>query len=898
MFSKKHIYRGRSWLFALFLCSLTLFFCLSQVSLVTQKIGIGQVVRAQSFDTDQIVQQGLERYQAGDAKGAIKLWQQALIIYQKNNNSAASVIVRENLARAYQQVGQLEEAMQNWDKIVVYYRQGGNWQQVARSLTEQAQVYSRLGKPQEAIKLLCNSKKDDNCSNGTAISIARTAKDSIGEAAALGALGDANRLVGEYDAGIKNLQKSLAIANKLNQPLLRVAILNSLGNTHISLARVKYRQATSAEQRGDAKKAPIIRKEAQQQDATALKYLQESLEIARTQKDILGEVRSLLRIIPLYPNNVTSEVAKSIEQVTNLLEKLPESRARVYATIDLVHLLQTVAYRTTCLPENTLSKAEALLDNAVKIANKLEDFRALSFALGELGRIYECRKEYAKALEITSKARWAGEQNLKAQDSLYLWEWQTGRILKAQGKTKEAIAAYDKAIATLETIRRDILTANRDIQFDFRDNIEPIYRDLVAMRLSLELPVQAMNKSVASKDSQTNFQRILETIDLLKLAELQNFFGNDCIITAIQPENIRQIGDSLAKKNLKTAFINTIVLSDKTAVILTLPDGKNELSWIPIQRQDLIEQVNQFRRVLESYFNDSTYETASSQQFYNWLVSPFSEYLKKAGIKTLVFIQDGILRSIPMAALYDGKENKFLIQQYAIATTPGINLTDTKPLNRNNLRLLALGLSEAALTADNEAFKPLDNVADEIAEITKKIPGKKLLNDEFTISRLKTELSQQAYSIIHIATHGTFGSEPDDTFIVTGKFEGKNGKLTFNQLEEKIRTVSRNTQALELLALTACKTAVGDERSTLGMAGIAVQAGAKSALASLWAINDVSTAEIATNFYQQILSNRNISKAEALQAAQVSLIEGKEVKGRKFTHPGYWSPYILIGNWL
>jgi CHAT domain-containing protein len=870
---------------------------------MTKPLQLGEVVSAQSPDGSRLVQQGLELYQAGNITAAIERWKQALDIYQQNHNSASETIVRENLARAYQQIGEPEQAIEQWDKVIAYYRQVGNSQQLGRSLTEQAQAYNKLGQPIEAIALLCNSDKDDNCNNDSAVQIARANKDLIGEAAALGSLGDARRLTGDYESATISLGKSLEIVNKLNNPSLRISVFNSLGNAHISLAQEKYRRADSATQRGDTIDADNLTKAAQQEDANALKYLQESLEIAHTYKDILGEVRTdksalartHLRIIPLYyRSHATTPAATSIQQTTNLLERLPDSRERVYATIDLVRLLQPVTDKTTlsrisCIKNDAFSQATTLLNQAVTVAQRIKDFRAESFALGELGHIYECRQVYSKAMEITSKARLAAEQGLKAQDSLYLWEWQTGRILKAQGKTDAAISNYEQAIKTLDTIRRDILTANRDIQFDFRDTIEPIYRELVALRLSEKKVAQVNSKSLVAGESKENFRSILKTIDSLKLAELQNYFGNDCIIVPLSETNIDKIGDST------TAFINTIILSDKTVVILTLPGGQNKSSAIAIKRQDFINKINQFRRGLEKFRDE--YDTTPAKEVYDWLIRPFADDLKNSKIKTLVFIQDGILRSVPMAALYDGEQ--FLIQKYAIATIPSINLTDIKPLTRQNLRILALGLSKDAIV-DGKKLEPLSDVPTELAGVTAKIPGKKLLDDQFTSDRLKTELDKQTYPIIHIATHGEFGAEPEDTFIVTGKnaATGKNEKLSFNELEKQIRSVTSSNKPLELLTLTACKTAAGDERSTLGLAGVAVQAGAKSALASLWAIKDDSTAQIAINFYTKLADDPNMSKAKALQLAQKELIEGKTAKERQFTHPAYWSPLILIGNWL
>jgi CHAT domain-containing protein len=899
MQSKNHKSRLRCLLAFLFLCSLTFCLWLGNLSITIKPFEFDGIVRAQSPDASQLVQQGLELYQGGDLKAAINIWEKALNIYQQNRNTAASVIIRENLARVYQEIGQSTQAINQWQQVIAYYRQVGDLQRVGRSLTELAQVYSSLGQPIKAIAILCNPDDKNSCSSDSALRIAQTYKDFIGEAAALGSLGDANRLTGHYQLATIYLQKSLKIVNKNNISALRVSVLSSLGNAHISQALVKYRRADSAMQRGDEEVAKKLSDDAQQTDSLALKYLRESLEIASNENDVVGKVRSLLRIIPLYyRKNANTEAANSLQQAINLIERLPESRAQVYAAIDLVHLIQpptseTKSSRTSCLKPDTLSTATAILNQAIKIAHKIKDFRAESFSLGELGHIYECRQEYSKALEITNQARLAAEQGLKAQDSLYLWEWQTGRIFKAQGKTDAAISAYQRAINIIDNIRSDILTANRDIQFDFRDIIEPIYREVVALKLSLAEPRQTANKSLVSQDSKNNLSSIITTMDSLKLAELQNYFGDDCILAPFPQANIEEIGD------IKTAFLNTIILEDKVAFILTLPGGQNQQSSIYIKRQDFINTINKFRRSLETRRNDIVeYDTKLAKQMYDWLIKPFTTELQQANIKTLVFVQDGILRSVPMAALYDGEN--FLIQKYAIATIPSLNLTNRNPLNRRNLRILALGLSVEA-NIDGKTLTILYNVPTEIDGVLDKIPGKKLLNDDFTRDRLNQELDKQAYPIIHIATHGEFGTQPEDTFIVTGKKDpatGNNETLSFNELEKQIRKITRSNQLLELLTLTACETAVGDERSALGLAGVAVQAGAKSTLASLWTIQDNSTAQIAISFYNKLLNNPNMSKAEALQSAQIEMIEGKTASQGQLAHPAYWSPLILIGNWL
>lgn len=879
--SRHHKFCVRRLLFVLFLCSFALCLGLGHLSSTPWRVQWGNVAVAQSPDMSQWVQKGVELYQAGDITGAIAQWETALGVYQNTNNSPAQALILENLARAYQQIGQSDRAIHYWSETIAVYRQMGNQTQVGRMLVEQAQAYSKLGQNRRAITILCNLPERENpCTPDSALQILRQQKDALGEAAALGSLGNAYRHRGEYDKAIDNLEKSLAIANQLENPVYRASVLNSLGNAYNSLALVNYRRAESANTRGDSAKAEEFQQNALSNDAKALDYFQDSIEVARTENDQRGQLRGLVNSISvLYRTNDPSSAA-ALTKARSLLAQLPDSRDKIYAAIDLANLLQPVtrsedtSSRTQCLKLQHQPQAIELLQQAVSIAQRLNDSRAQSFALGKLGQLYECRQDYPQALDFTQQAQLRANQDLLAKDSLYLWQWQAGRIFKAQGKASEAVMAYEQAVTTLETIRSDILTANRDVQLDFRDAINPIYRELAQLRLE-----QASLPSIEPMERTKELSAALRTIDSLKLAELQNYFGNDCVIAALN------LNDS-ADFSPATAVFSTIILKDRTAILVSLPNGEKRSAWIDIDSQALIDEINEFRRELER-FMDFVYDPTQAQKLYDWLIRPFASDLEQAQVKTLVFIQDGILRSIPMAALHDGE--KFLVQKYAIATTPSLTLTEKKALDRKQLRALIIGLTKEAVV-DGRRFPALSNVGKEVSQVEARMPGSKgLLDEEFTRDRLQQELSQTFYPIIHIATHGEFGTEPEDTFLVTGD----NGKLTITDLEATMRRINVGSEAVELLALTACQTAVGDDRAALGLAGVAVQAGVKSALASLWFIQDASTVKLVNHFYERLLDS-DTSKAEALREAQLELIEA----GGQYNHPAYWAPFILIGNWL
>lgn len=894
----------RRVLVVLFLTSLTFCLWLDRIPFTTLQARWGEVANAQSPNASQLVQQGIERYKTGDVQGAIVLWQTALTAYQSTNNRANEAIVREKLAIAYQQIGQFSEAIDYWKSAIANYRSSGDFVKVGRLLTELAQTYSRLGQNREASSLLCGaSEADEICpkSEGSALQIAEKFRDRQGEAAALGSLGEAYRLTGKYDRAIETLETSLKIVGEINPPVYRASVLNSLGNTYFSKAQLNEQRADSAKSRNAENKANEFIKEAAANYTKALGYFEISLEQSRTQNDRSSQMRSLLNLIQLYYRSKyfnlpdrTNKAEQALQEALTLLNIIPDSPNKVYAAINLAEIEQPVdsinytSSQAQCQPRklNEL-QAQELLQKAVYIARGIKDSRSESFALGKLGHLYECRKDYNKALDFTKQARLAADQNLLAKDSLYLWEWQAGRIFKAQAKESEAIAAYERAIATLEGsggIRDNLLITQRDLQFSFRDTITPLYREFAQLKLE-----RAQLLPIASLEYQKELDSALNAIDSLKLAELQNYFGNECVFTVFEPERV----DDLERED--TAVFSSIILDDRTAIVVSLPNSDEKgkpntkrrfkrLVWINDSKK-LTEEIKKFRIEIQKFYEPTDAFLTPAQNLYNLLIRPFASDLTPTKIKTLVFIQDGLLRSVPMAALHNGEE--FLVQKYAIATTPGLRLTSPKPLNFPSLRTLALGLTEAA-TVDGENFKALANVTDEIDRVIKLFPGsKKLLDEQFTPESLEQELKQTAYPIIHIATHGQFGTIPEDSFLVTGN----NEKITITQLESDIRRFSKGTEPVELLALTACQTGIGDDRATLGMAGITVQAGVRSALASLWYVDDAFTQELVAKFYDNLRSQ--MSKAEALKEAQKALINQN-----KNIHPAKWASFILIGNWL
>lgn len=221
---------------------------------------IAQPAIAQTTDAAQLVQQGVDRYQAGDLTGALTAWKAALTQYEQSRDRPNAAIVVENLARTYQSLGQSEAAIGYWRRGIKLHQQLGNLPEVGRLLVEQAQAHSRSGQAQQAIELLCHPGTDGQCRPDSALQIARTAKATDLEAAALGSLGDAYRLRGDINPAIESLQASLKLAQTIANPAYQISALNSLGNAYSSRAQRSYRRASSAQQSGDQQQATILQK--------------------------------------------------------------------------------------------------------------------------------------------------------------------------------------------------------------------------------------------------------------------------------------------------------------------------------------------------------------------------------------------------------------------------------------------------------------------------------------------------------------------------------------------------------------------------------------------------------------------------------------------------------------
>jgi CHAT domain-containing protein len=554
-----------------------------------------------------------------------------------------------------------------------------------------------------------------------------------------------------------------------------------------------------------------------------------------------------------------------ISNINKEFNHLPTNRANIDQKINFAHSLVQLCSQATIKNQQVKNfpdwlEIEQFLETTIQQSQGIDYQQAQSYGLGLRGKIKEEFQDWQNAEQYTQQALVLA-QNLNKPEIVYLWEWQLGRIYQALENRPQAIAHYYQAVELLKSLSQDLVAIDPDVQYSFRDSVEPVYRELVSLLVTTDS---------GEEITQANLTEAREVIESFQLAELTNFFREACLET--QNTKIDTI-------DRQAAVIYPIILRDRLEVILSLPNQPLNHYQSLISQADLEKILEQFRQSIVVRSRRNFYQPA--QQLYDLLIRPALQDLTSNKIKTLVFVPDGALRNIPWGALYDGQQ--YLIEDYSVAITPGLQLLAPRPLEQVELKTIAAGL-----TKSRQGFSALNYVDSELKQVTNKVNSVVLLNQNFTAKALQQEIQFSDYPVVHIATHGQFSSSLEKTFLLAW-----DSRININQLDNILQTRNPNqARAIELLVLSACETATGDKRAALGLAGIAVRAGARSTLATLWSVNDRSTSELMNNFYHQLVDNQ-LPKAEAVRQAQLSLLHN-----RWYKHPFYWASYVLLGNWL
>lgn len=767
------IFLGK-WVQIFIICTLCGFIISVSVKTMAISISLSQLQQGQIF------------YQNGEYSNAVKAWKLAIYNFESQHDKRNQALTLSYLALAYQQLGLPEAESVNSEalKLVRGLKDEFTYAQI---LNNQGQMLFSRGQVEAALEIWKQAQNyyhkvgDRTGEIGTQLNQARALQtlgfylraknfleqvevslenqpDSQLKFAGLLNLGNVLRAVGDYSTAETILQESLMMAKKLRlQPQIQIALFN-LGN--LANSQKQLQTALSFYQQVDIENSPV------------------KLQAQIYQFEILIKLEKYL------------EAQKLLPKIHVELRNLPSNQTTIYAQIELATNL--VKIKAQNLNPQYLIEAAQLLATAKKQAQTLGNPRAESIALGRLAGLYEQTQQWQDAKTLTKQALNIA-QTIAAPDIAYQWQWQMGRILKVTGNKQAATANYIEAFETLRSLRQDLIAINQDVQFSFSESVEPVYRELVDLLLQ-------DNPNTTPAQQQHNLIAARVTIESLQLAELANYFHQACLNNQTVP---------IEKIDASSALIYPIILRDRIEVILSIP-GQPLRHYATNLPQTEVEITI---RLLRQSLRRTSFETERlpiAQKIYTWLLQPAIDDLQARNIQTLVFILDGSLRNIPMAALHDGKQ--YLIEKYQIAIAPHLQLLKPQPLPRNQIKVLIGGLSQATLEYD-----ALPGVEQEIRNISAKVPTTVLLDQQFTTANLQAKSKNMPFSVMHLATHAQFSSKPENTYILTWK-----ERLNINQLNTLLRdraffdTRSYGTSPIELLVLSACQTAKGDERAALG----------------------------------------------------------------------------------
>ncbi len=828
---------------------------LSYLSLTYQKLGEGEAAQRVSDVSLQLAGMGETRgdriaravalnsqghllLSFGDAETAFERWQNAATEYEELNDSQGKVGALVNQAQALEQMG--------------YYRRSCNT------------LLEAVG----AETLSCDELETEEDINSLKGHFEEETNPEI-QAIALRSLGNVLRAIGKLDRSHQILEQTLVIVDKINSKTDKSLTLFALANTEQALAKQK-------QEYGETDNAKDYRNQ-------AVNFYKQAIEIAPSPTiQLLAQLNlfSLLRQSETNPRELETLLTAIQSQMSEMKLSKPLVEARIKLACSLMQCEKLVQGETAELALVSIEEIDGLLQQAVIEAKKLEDTRLISYAIGTQGKRYESflppqeqkqgdNPSRQKAKSLTQEALALAVQN-NAPELRYQWQWQMGRLLAGEGNLEDAIGNYTEAVETLDLLRNDLLPINSEVQFSFRDNVEPVYRQFVNLLLT--------------QPTQNHLQEARLQIDNLQLAELENYLN--CRFAAPQKQESQVLPN--------TAVLYPIILSNRLEVIVEIP-GQPLYHYqpIPLSEATLQDVLEKLRLSLEpEYFSADIHEMSGI--VYDWLIRPGEEsfLFSDNQITNLVFVLDKHFRNIPMAALYDGE--KYLVEKYALAIALNLNF----PLSQQPKTLKAL-IGGLSVDPTYRNFSPLENVPIEVQSIEDVFEVTTvLLDNRFTKDALKRATSRSFYPIVHLATHGQFSSNPQETFLLVLPPDSSNGdrndeqdrRIDLNELTDLMQNQER--EPIELLVLSACETAKGDNRAALGLAGVTIRAGAKSTVATLWSVDDKSTSLLFQNFYQALIEN-NVNKAEALRLAQLELLKQKDV----YDVPHYWAAYVIVGNW-
>ncbi len=612
--------------------------------------------------------------------------------------------------------------------------------------------------------------------------------------------------------------------------------------------------------------------------------------------------------IILYETLKTADLTSSSVDLQSIISR----QVRVFNNLGMVYLKQgnQTAAQTAFEHGVTLLTPEA---NEVEPQIWVRERAILVNSLGELSQAKGDRDQafqfYLQAFQLAQQE----EDKIGEIEALLNF----GRLMEAEEQPNLAIFFYKQAIARIEIIRENLQPLSQSVQQRYTQTVEDFYRNLAGLLLQQNRESEALqvlellklqeirsylqNDQAQGREESLNTREeaaLLEAFDVLPLeTSLVDFLASDEAIAVRDftasiesnsanplPFNLASLQAAVAAQPVKTAVLYPLILENRLEIILLSPDGTLEHFATPVSKEDLSKTIEDFQRNLKNRSGDVT---PSAQRLHEWLIQPLESTLAAQQVQNIIYLPDGILRYVPLAALHDGEQ--WLVETYQSHNITAATVDDLVERNPLPLSVIAGAFTDSSLSypvpESDIKYSGLSTAIQEINNLVTAIPDTQtLLNQDFTSARMLEAVGDRR--ILHLATHAQFlPGQPEASFILFG--DGDTADM------REIRQWQLPT--VDLVVLSACETATsiveGDGKEILGLGYQIQQTGAGAAIASLWAVNDESTAALMSQFYQAL--SRGQTKAEALQYAQQRLIASD-----RYSRPYDWAAFILIGNGL
>ena len=872
---------------------------LAFLSCLPMSIIIIESVQAQTSQNSQaeatrLLRQGNQLYQASLYRDAIQTWQLALEIYRTIKDRKGEATILNNLGTAYENFGQYQKAIDFYQQSLAITTQISDRKGEAMALSNLGGAYDSLGQYQKAIELYQQ-----------ALAIQKQIGHRYGEATSLNNLGLAYNNIGQYQKAIEFYQQALATQQQIDDREGESISLNNLGLASDNLGQyqkaiVFYQQSLAikkqiGDRNGEARSlnnlGAIYKNLGQYQKA--IDFYQQSLAIKKQIGDRDGEATSLNNLGLVY--DYLGQYQKAIDfyrQSVAIAKQIGESSIEARSLNNL-----GAAYERL----GQYQKAIDFYGQALEMQEKIGDRQGEAKSINNLGVVYKNLRQYQRAIDLHQQSlaikKQIGDRQGEATSLNNL-----GVDFNQLGQTEISILFYKQSVNVFESIRQSLKGLREEEQQSFTNTIASSYRNLADLLLK-----------------QGRIMEALQILDLLKVQELEEYFKNikgsdrsaqgvrllepekaiSDKLLAVSLDNSKEINSQLAKQIQQlpkseinkvpeylqkipqgTALLYPLILGDRIEIILFSPNSIPISRTVRISQKELETLVIDFRSGLLDSGSEDVKEPAA--KLYKLLIKPMETELTQAKVTTILYAPDGILRYIPLAALYDGKQ--WLAEKYRISNLIAYSLFDFAPKLKTQPNILAGAFGGKA---NEKKFGQIGLPATliEVQAIANSFQNSvTLIEDQF--SRQAIEAKFKNHNILHLATHAKFNvGVPDNSFIIFGNGD----KIRLNEISDW------QIPNIDLIILSACQTGIGklgDGVEVLGFGYQVQKAGAKNAIASLWSVNDEGTQALMESFYRE-LKKGDITPTEALHRAQVALI-----KSPKYNHPNYWSAFFAIGNGL